>query len=522
MSQLNIEGTIRLVDKFSAVAERVSRSAERMKKGISLAMAGVKASAVAASAAFVSSIHFIKNAAGEEIERFVFSQNFNKMKDRIGWNFDQLKKLVEEKAKQFRLDDSSVGKSIMTPLMSLETLKGRNLGRAFQAVFDIGRAKGKTTVEGFAEIMSQLKGALQMPEKAVRMVKAFDLEPFTEKEKKKLKALQASKNYAAAQDMILSKIEKKYKGFSQSTEGMLFLIVNSFTLGLEMISKGIGNIIGQGFGQYLLYIMDTINEVGVKMYDFGDKIKEIGIVETIKNTSMQLNLLIAGILAFTATAIVSLVALAFRFLGLNVLLKISIFLVKALGKAMKAAFLFMRAHPLMLIISALMLIVTHWDDIKAAVGKVWDFIKSIDWGRIGTIIKDSFFSAIDFIYSKFKSFFSDIAEMAANIGSSIASMFGFGNDVAAMTEKAAAAAGGRAVKLEGADNLKSPLSERLASLDLKPGQGSVKVGGDININIKDPGKNVAGVSVENRSDPGLNLGTSGVGKSFKSIAGIRN
>ena len=177
----------------------------------SLTLAGMAATAVA-------SWKLITGAAKECINAYSEAEKVSMRLEAVwknvgatsGKTAEQMDALAESLEKQTYFTSESIKEAGLL-LAATESLTDEGFDRALQASLDLAAAMG----EDVTSAASTLAKAIQEPESALSRLKTIGVS-FTDEEKAQIKALaEANKEYEA-QDIILSKIEGKYKDVAKA------------------------------------------------------------------------------------------------------------------------------------------------------------------------------------------------------------------------------------------------------------------------------------------------------------------
>lgn len=143
-------------------------------------------------------------------------------------------------------------------LAATESLTDEGFDRALQASMDLAAAMG-TDVASAAQTLSK---AIQEPEASLSRLKTIGVS-FTEEEKAQIKALTDANQQFEAQNLILEKVEAKYKGVAQAVAdtptGKLKAISDTFGDIKETIGQGIVEALDPAF-TFILEMLQRIHK----------------------------------------------------------------------------------------------------------------------------------------------------------------------------------------------------------------------------------------------------------------------
>lgn len=143
-------------------------------------------------------------------------------------------------------------------LAATESLTQEGFDRALQASMDLAAAMG-TDVASAAQTLSK---AIQEPEASLSRLKTIGVS-FTEDEKAQIKALTDANKEFEAQNLILEKVEAKYKGVAQAVAdtpvGKLTAIKNTFGDIKETLGQGIVEALDPAF-TFILEMLQRIHK----------------------------------------------------------------------------------------------------------------------------------------------------------------------------------------------------------------------------------------------------------------------
>ena len=239
--------------ELQGIASKLDR---QISKGLSIA--GMAATAVA-------SWKLITGAAKECINAYAEAEKVSLRLEAVwknvgastGKTAEQVDALAEALEKQTYFSSESIKEAGLL-LAATESLTEEGFDRALQASLDLAAAMG----EDVTSAASTLAKAIQEPEAALSRLKSVGVS-FTDEEKAQIKALAEANDEYAAQDIILTKIEQKYKDVAKA--------INNTPAGtLDNIRDTLGDI-KENLGGALL---DSLSPALESIYGWLSKISE--------------------------------------------------------------------------------------------------------------------------------------------------------------------------------------------------------------------------------------------------------
>ena len=239
--------------ELQGIASKLDR---QISKGLSIA--GMAATAVA-------SWKLITGAAKECINAYAEAEKVSLRLEAVwknvgastGKTAEQVDALAEALEKQTYFSSESIKEAGLL-LAATESLTEEGFDRALQASLDLAAAMG----EDVTSAASTLAKAIQEPEAALSRLKSVGVS-FTDEEKAQIKALAEANDEYAAQDIILTKIEQKYKDVAKA--------INNTPAGtLDNIRDTLGDI-RENLGGALL---DSLSPALESIYGWLSKISE--------------------------------------------------------------------------------------------------------------------------------------------------------------------------------------------------------------------------------------------------------
>lgn len=215
--------------------------------------------------ATVASFKAITNAAKACIQEFSECERVSKRLEAVwanvgaatGKTAKEINDLADSLEKQTYFSAESIKEAGLL-LAATESLTEEGFDRALQASMDLAAALGED-VTGAAQTLAK---AIQEPESSLSRLKSIGVS-FTEDEKKQIKALAEANEEYAAQNIILSKIEDKYKDVAKA--------INNTPAGtLDNIKDTLADI-RKNLGQTLL---DSISPALQALYGWLQKISQ--------------------------------------------------------------------------------------------------------------------------------------------------------------------------------------------------------------------------------------------------------
>lgn len=204
----------------------------------------------------VKSIKAVTNSAKECIQAFAEAEKVSKRLEAV-WNnvgaatnksAKEVDALAEALEKETYFSSESIKEAELL-LAATESLTSDGFERALNVSLDLAAALG----EDVTSAAQTLAKAIQEPETALSRLKSIGVS-FTEDEKKQIKELAAANKEYEAQNIILSKIESKYKDVAKA--------INNTPAGkLDAIRDVLGDIresFGQGLLDAISPVLDTI------------------------------------------------------------------------------------------------------------------------------------------------------------------------------------------------------------------------------------------------------------------------
>jgi len=233
MSGFVVSASLRLVDQFSAQADRISQKATllgnrlgQLKNKI-FSFKNMVLGGIGGLMAGIGVQHLLREGALEEqlVTRFKFA--FDAAKDRIKIGSEDLAKLMKSIVVKTGVDLEDLQGAIVTPLLQASELSGDNLKRMIQATVDAARFMGKTTAVEFSGMGRAMAKAMQNPLLAMRALSQVSM-VLTKEQKKSIQELMKVGDIVGAQVLILDLIESRVGGFAaKNTIGKSMMTLNN-------------------------------------------------------------------------------------------------------------------------------------------------------------------------------------------------------------------------------------------------------------------------------------------------------
>lgn len=164
---------------------------------------------VAGIAGFIESLRkTVEVAAEAELAMVKFDLAFKNLGATSGKTADELKRFAEENGKTSIFDSQSVLKA-ETALLRFRTVSGQTFDRARQDALDLASAMGTDLVSA-AELVGR---AIERPEIALRQLRQAGV-TFTTQQEKLIHGLVETGQRAAAANIVLGELEKRFRGAS--------------------------------------------------------------------------------------------------------------------------------------------------------------------------------------------------------------------------------------------------------------------------------------------------------------------
>lgn len=248
-----MRGAKRDLDQFSLYAQQLGN---KLKSALSVA-------SIAAAAA--AGVKLLIDAGRKCVQEFTEAEKVSK---RLTAVWENVGKVTGKSVKE--LDDYAEGMEKVTYftsesikeagllLAATESLTEEGFDRALQASIDLAAAMG----EDVTSAASTLSRAIQEPEASLSRLKSIGVS-FTDAEKEQIKALTDANKLYEAQDIILGKVEGKYRGVAQAIadtpSGKLDEIKDTLGDIRETLGEGIMGALSPAFN-FILEMLHKIHQ----------------------------------------------------------------------------------------------------------------------------------------------------------------------------------------------------------------------------------------------------------------------
>ena len=280
MSGFVVSASLRLVDQFSAQADRIAQKATllgnrlgQLKNKI-FSFKNMVLGGIGGLMAGIGVQHLLREGALEEqlVTRFKFA--FDAAKDRIKIGSQELANLMKDIVSNTGVDLEDLQGAIVTPLLQASKLSGKNLQRMIQASVDVARFAGKTTAVEFAGIGRAMAMAMQNPMTAMRALRQAGIVLTTE-QKKSLQQLTKAGDILGAQVLIIDLIESRVGGFAaKNTIGKSMMVLNNILGDTSAAAGGlihvfVGPLMAKA-GVHLAKLNDFVNKLTDSLREGGE------------------------------------------------------------------------------------------------------------------------------------------------------------------------------------------------------------------------------------------------------------
>ena len=246
-----LKGARRDLDQFSLYAQQLGN---KLKSALSIASIATAA---------VVGLKKLGDECKKCVEEFTAAEKVSKrltaVWENVGQTSGKSSKQIDDYAEAIEkvtyFSSESIKESALL-LAATESLTEEGFDRALQASLDLAAAMD----EDVTSAASTLAKAIQEPESALSRLKSIGVN-FTDEEKEQIKALTDANKEFEAQEIILSKIEERYKGVAQAVadtpSGKLDAIKDTLGDIRETLGQGIVGALEPAF----TFILDMLQKI---------------------------------------------------------------------------------------------------------------------------------------------------------------------------------------------------------------------------------------------------------------------
>lgn len=476
MTNFNVEGVIKLQDQFTATANKIAASTEKLGQGMErLKSRARQLVGVLGGLAITSKLKhgFLEAAAEEKLIRR-FDHFFSTVQQKVGITKEKLMEELESVKELSGFDVEDLMGDVTAPLLRSGKVTGANLLRAQQLAANIAAMNGN---DGAALKASgeKLATALANPMRAMRTLREFMTPEEFKKLQSSVKGL-SSADIPEFQNKILTALESKYRGAANSMSDSMSTTLLRINGAVGDLNAGIGNLVNAALG-------DTLRQWAVGAQNLASSFSSIGL-ELKKISGAKGKILLLASEFEQATPAVRAFTVALTALAVGALAAVVI----AFGKV---------GAIIALVTAALAGIAYYWEPIKAgalvagdAIKSVWDQFAQTDAGITAVSALKLAFEGVsayvNFLYGNVELVVNALKSMY-NVASAIGSVVGKAYGVVSSVVKAPQSdqfAGGDA-EAEFYTSRPIPAAPGIQGMSGLGAKAEAKVEGQVNITIND-------------------------------------
>ena len=396
----NLVGHATLHDMFSAKAEHIARSADKVAQKMTHLQnvagrmsSGLKVAAGAFAGFFA--FHKLKELYREGAEADTLATRFKHIfkagEKQLKVSHSQMENTVKTLSKLSAIDDDTIKGKIAAPMMQTGMVAGKNLLRGMQVAVNLASLHGQGSAAAVEKYGSLISTALANPKRGIMQIRklaGLSAEKATELQK----LAKRQKNLVYIQDFLLTRLERVAKGGAEAGENTAARTLLRLTNGYHELKEAMGQTLD-------VFAGSKLKTVGTYMKDIGDELKET--IERVRDGgawsfnwdaitqgSTVAKYAIMGVTAVVATLITAMgfmaVGAALTFIGMTWPISLALAAIASLGVAVYAIY-------------------EHWDSIKAYFTSITDYISNT-WRNLWLGLGDAMDPWLKTVQSKFDTF----------------------------------------------------------------------------------------------------------------------